>query len=337
MLSFTSAEGFSRDDSIDLIEDLIVDVHAFIDRIQHLSIRDTDWLEKMQQTGEELASKVSALAVVAGEKQTATLKVMKIMAERLRLFAAELASYPSQQSILKHRDALARVYEEFLIELKKRRIEGAAALTQINHLKPVNYSRNIFHASMALFGVICYFFFLTRVQALAILGSIAFIFGSLEISRRFSPGWNDFLCDKVFKSIARPAERYKVNSATIFVLALFVIVFFFPKIPVLAATLILGFSDPVATLAGKRWGIKKIYRDKSIVGSLAFFVTGFLIAALFLFFAEPLFAPMHVLFIAAGMAFFGMIAELFSGRIDDNFSVPVVCAFVGTIIIFVLR
>lgn len=328
----TSPQDYSSDDTFEHLEDLVSDMRSLIDRMQH-PIRDIAWLEKMQKTGEELAAKVSGLANIIGEKQVATSRTLRLLADRLKNFAVELAAHPTPNCLIKHRDILANVYEEFLIELRKRRIEGAAVLAQTNHLRPVNYSRNIFHVSMAVFGVACYLFFLTKLQALAVLGSITALFGSLEIIRRFSKKWNDFLCDKIFKSIIRPSERYKVNSATIYVTALFTIVLLFPKTPVLAATLILGFSDPVASLVGKRWGKMKFYRDKSLIGSLSFFITGFIVASLFIYFVEPSFALSHVLFVSAIMAFSGMLAELFSGFIDDNFAVPVVCAFVGTLII----
>ena len=332
-MSFTSAQDYNNDDSYEHIKDIVGDLRTFIDRIQHASIKDLVWLEKMQHTGEELAAKVFSLANSAGERHLATFRTVKTLAERILSFTAELASHPTPQSLSNHREALARGFEEFLVELKKREIEGAAMLAQTNHLKPVNYNRNIVHVFMAVFGVICYLFFLTRFQALAVLGSISALFGFLEVSRRFFPKWNEFLCEKVFRSIIRPSEHYKVNSATYFVFGLFIIVLLFPKTPVLVATLILGLSDPVATLIGKRWGHKKFYGDKSIVGSLAFLVTGFVVAALFILYAEPTFAVSHVLFVAGVMAFSGMLAEIFSGLIDDNLAVPIVCALVGTLVI----
>ncbi len=80
---------------------------------------------------------------------------------------------------------------------------------------------------MGLTGAILYYFVLTRIQALAILVAIFLVFGVLEITRRFSGRWNDYLVDKVFGAIARPSERYRVNSSTFYVMALIIIVLFY--------------------------------------------------------------------------------------------------------------
>ena len=147
---------------------------------------------------------------------------------------------------------------------------------------------------MGLTGAILYYFVLTRIQALAILVAIFLVFGVLEITRCFSGRWNDYLVDKVFGAIARPSERYRVNSSTFYVMALIIIVLFLPKLPVIAAVLVLAFADPAASLIGKRWGRLTLFRDKTLAGSLAFFTVGTLAVASFLLVAASDLGVMHI-------------------------------------------
>jgi len=98
-----------------------------------------------------------------------------------------------------------------------------------------------------------------------------------------------------------------------------------PHTAACAAVLILALADPVASLVGSRWGRTKLFKDKSLQGSLAFFATGFSAAAAYLLLAGPLAWPL-ALAAAAGMAAVGTLVELFSDSLDDNFTVPVACA-----------
>lgn len=48
---------------------------------------------------------------------------------------------------------------------------------------------------------------------------------------------------------------------------------------------------------------------------------------------KPVADPMVGLGIAAALAVVGAVTELLSSRIDDNFSIPVVCAAVGALLL----
>ncbi len=315
------------------LDALLEEVRLFIDRVQSPRLKDSAWVERMRQAGEELSLKAADFAAHAGEKHAAVCEALKLLAERLTAYSGELAGPATQQALRDRGEMLARSYEEFLIELKKRQLTRASTLIQTLRLKPANYVRNIFHSLMGLIGVICYYFFLTRPQALAILGTLLVIGVILETGKRYSEHWNRFLMDKVFAAISRPSERYRINSATLYLTALTLIVFLFPKLPVLAATLVLAFSDPAASIIGKRWGVKKLYRDKSLAGTIAFFGVGVLAAGGFLLMAVPDLGLLRIIAVAAAIAATGAVTELFSSRIDDNFSIPVACTLVGVLLL----
>lgn len=316
----------------ELLNDLVDEVRDFIDRIQHPRPADHKWLERMDHAGKDLSARMHAFASSAAEKQNATLESMRTLAERLRAYSEALRESPNVQALKERRDSLARTYEEWLLELKARRVARAAALAQSRQLKPRNYARNAFHIANGLTGVVMYHYFLTREQALMVLGTIFAVFATLEITRRFSDRWNDFLVDKVFGAISRPSERYRINSATIYLVALILITYFFPQAAVEAACLVLGLGDPIASLVGKRFGRKKLFRDKSYAGTLAFF--GAATAAVFAFLAltNPAMGLPQALFIAGAISLVGAVTELFSSRIDDNFSIPVASAAAGALL-----
>lgn len=312
---------------------LIGEVRKYIDCLQYPDLTDHAWLKQMCSIGEELAGKLSGLASSLGETHATVYKSIKVLNERLRSFILKLAEHPNHQDLLDSRNLLARSYEEFLLELNKLCLAGAEALTRSRQLKPTNYARNFFHVTMGITGSTLYYFVLDRIQAVAILVAIFLVFGILEITRRFSGRWNDYLVDKVFGAIARPSERYRVNSSTFYVMALILIVLLLPKIPVIAATLVLALADPAASLIGKRWGHLKLFRDKTMAGSLAFFLVGFLVVASFLFMVASDLGIMRIAVTSLVIAFYGALTELLSSRIDDNFSVPIICAVVGTLML----
>ncbi len=315
------------------LDDLIDEVRKFIDRIEHFHISDHKWLNRMRSSGEELAAKLSELATAFGTGNITAKKSIKALAEHLGAFTVKLTEHSNLGDLHDSLKVLARSYEELLLELNKLRLAGAEALHRSRQLKPTNYVRNLFHISMGLMGSFLYYFVLTRLQAVAILTAIFVLFGILEITRRLSGRWNDILVDRVFGAFSRPSERYRINSSSFYVLALIVIALFLPKLPVIAATLVLAFADPAASLIGKRWGRVTLFRDKTWAGSLAFFGVGALVVAIFLFLAAPDLGPLRIMATSLLVGFSGALTELLSTRIDDNFSVPIICAVVGTLLL----
>jgi dolichol kinase len=200
-------------------------------------------------------------------------------------------------------------------------------------LSPLIAARTLFHSGMALTAVICYHFFLTRTGAMTVLLTLGAIFGTLELTRRFSTRWNEILVRRVFGLISRPRELHKTNSATWYLGALCLITPVFSREAVVVAILVLGFGDPAAAWIGKRFGRFKLYRNKSLVGSLAFFTTSMAVAGGFLLaFANdvPLSTRMVGVFLGA---LAGTIAELYTVKLDDNLVVPIAAALAASIVL----
>jgi dolichol kinase len=213
---------------------------------------------------------------------------------------------------------LCTEYEAALLEIRRT---GFRSWVGGGHLKPINYWRNLFHAMNASIAFALYQWVLSREQALVILGAVAVPAIGLEVGRKFSPRLNAFLVDRVFGIISRPKERHTVNSATWYLISLILTCAFFPKEAVLLAILILGYSDPIASLVGKRWGATKVRGQKSLQGTLAFLVSATVATGTFAFVSGLEFSGW-----SAGVWFLGVplaatAAELFGDRIDDNFGI----------------
>lgn len=86
--------------------------------------------------------------------------------------------------------------------------------------------------------------------------------------------------------------------------------------------LIMALADPTACLVGKRFPSKKLYQNKTLAGSLAFFIVAVsltLIMAVATGYAEP-FGSMMLLALLIGLA--STTAEALSGQGLDNLTIP---------------
>jgi len=115
-----------------------------------------------------------------------------------------------------------------------------------------------------------------------------------------------------------------LNGATFITLGALILVLFFPKIIVVASFSMVSISDTFAAVIGKAFGKHRL-GEKSIEGTLAFFLSSLLIVAL---------VPELNMLIGIVMAISATLTEAFivrigSFKIDDNLSIPLVSALVG--------
>ncbi len=92
------------------------------------------------------------------------------------------------------------------------------------------------------------------------------------------------------------------------------VIFVYPKAIAIAAITYIIIGDIAAALVGRKWGRHRLIGRKSIEGSLACLVSLVLVS-----FVIPG-LPMVVGLVGAVVA---TLAEAFSGKIDDNFAVPI--------------
>ncbi len=99
--------------------------------------------------------------------------------------------------------------------------------------------------------------------------------------------------------------------------------------------LIMAISDPLAALAGKRWPWKKFKiksGTKTLMGSLAFFISSFILSiVLFYFFSPGIFKQRNAFLIAMLIALPAAVTEAVSFKGIDNITIPVCVLIVLTL------
>jgi dolichol kinase len=201
--------------------------------------------------------------------------------------------------------------------------------------RPTNYARNLFHVACGTVAFTSINLLPGRSWLLAIAGSFAGWAWSMEILRRQSPRLNDRLM-RAFGKVAHPHEWYRVNSATWYATALVILALGAPLPAAAVAVLVLALGDPAAAIVGKRIGRVRLVANRSLEGTLAFVVVGTAAALVALSVTNPVTLPLGprlLVALSAGVA--GALTELFSGKLDDNFTIPVAVATAAGIGLFV--
>jgi len=226
---------------------------------------------------------------------------------------------------------LGTTYEALRAQLRKARTEIPAG-TKIGAIKPKNYTRNIFHLGMAMTGVLTYEYLLDRTGVIIVMGILCASFTIMEVMRRASETWNRRFVDGAFRHISRPGEAHQIPAATWYGFALLLGALYMPKEALQLGVLALGFGDPAAQIIGKRFGRTKLVGQKSLQGVIAFIAATAIVSTIFLLAIRPagdalaIFPLVLIAPIVLGVV--GAVAELFSGRVDDNFTIPIT---VGTV------
>ena len=241
---------------------------------------------------------------------------------------------------------MARLYERLqalsttLEEMRRRRVSDweamrkrlqpsyAALAATLEHLsvpvpalRPTNYGRSLFHVGMGLF-TLCLIQFVLDPRGL-ILASVPFaIFcWAMEALRvKYDVITRVFM---VFMGrIAHPHEHHRANSATWYATALALLSLTVTPMVGAVAVMVLAVADPMAALIGRRWGRTRLCQGRSLEGSAAFVVAGVIITAATLAIFYPGLGAGAMLLTALLASLFGAVAELVSGRLDDNFTIP---------------
>jgi len=212
------------------------------------------------------------------------------------------------------RERLSPLYEHMAVALV------ADANTEVEHLRPTNYARNLLHVSCGLLSILAFEHLLTTPMVrLAALGMLVWAWG-MEISRVLSPQVNAFLMT-VFSRVSHPHEAVRINSATWYTSAVFLICLASPDRNGVLGLLVLSVGDPMAALIGRRFGRIKI-GSKSLEGFAAFVLTSALASAAYLGGYYPELAPLPLVGLAVGASVAGGLAELFTSKLDDNMTIP---------------
>jgi dolichol kinase len=199
--------------------------------------------------------------------------------------------------------------------------------------KPHNLARTLFHVLSGVMWALLYEHVLDRGPLLCVIAGCLVFFVTDDVMRRWFPERRSGFAVAVFRMLSRSSEASRMASSTWYALGLLVCVGLLPKPACLTGILVLAFADPAAGLVGRRWGGPKLYRDKSLGGTTAFFVVALAVMAVGLALEQPMLALAPRLLLAAAIAFAGTIAELLGDHVQDNFSIPVVTGILAALVL----
>ena len=298
------------------------DLRQFVTRLRQPRVRDRAWRQAASERFQQLRTRVEELRA-GGKLPRPVVRLRESLGQYKDTLAAKR---PHKKRMREMRASLTQAYEDMVAYLKSR---GDGRFAEgLRSIRLPRLGRTLCHIGMGLGCVFLYQFVLNRSQAMLVLGIVFGVFATLEITRRFSSRWNDFLTHKLFGAISRPSELHRVNSATFYLSALLLITYVAPQAAVCVAILVLALGDPFAMIVGFNFGRRPIYQDKTLEGSLGFFGVSFAAALVYLLAATELSFFVCIGY-AATVSLVGALTELYSGKLDDNFTIPVVCALFG--------
>lgn len=156
---------------------------------------------------------------------------------------------------------------------------------------------------------------------------IAFFFGAFLTAEFFRFEIKSFrlFFKEFFGGLIKHPENKKFTGATWVCFSAFFIALFFDKYIASFSMFLLCLSDPISALVGKFAGKHKIYKNKTLEGSIVFFIVSILISYFF---------PLFDMKIKITVSLIVTLVELFSGEdLDDNLIIPFSSAFLLTILV----
>ena len=189
--------------------------------------------------------------------------------------------------------------------------------------------RKLIHISSSIIPLS--YFFLDKKILLEVLIPIFFLLILVEILK-YKVDFIYNLYTKLFKHMLRSHEydkrKIRMNGSSWLLLSEILCIIFFPKLIAITGMLILSFADSFSALVGRVYGKKQYAPNRTIAGSVTFFIVGILIII-----AMPkyFYSPKEYIFGAIAV----LITTIVDGSnfpADDNFTIPVV----SSVVLFVL-
>lgn len=170
------------------------------------------------------------------------------------------------------------------------------------------------------------YYFISRNNAIIILGALSIFALILDFGRYFSKGLGKFIYS-TFGFMLRKHEidetKKNLSGATYVLISALLTAIIFPKVIFITAFAILIISDTMAALIGRKYGKHK-FLSKSLEGTLAFFISAVIVTLL----TPKINGNLTEYILAIVAAAVGAIIENISyGWADDNLSIPLSVGF----------
>lgn len=263
--------------------------------------------------------------------------------ERVEAQRSELA-FPRFEQALR---TLTELRDEAAVRAEERRQAWRATFKQLQpeyaalvkrlrawqvdlpHVRPTNEWRSLLHVATGVAVLIMVQHVMSPTITLAVGVGLVVSVWTMETTRRFSVSWNDKLLS-VLGRFAHSHEWHGVNSATWYTTALLTMVLLFPGWAAMVGVMVLALADPAAATVGRRYGRVKLVHGRSLEGTLTFALVALPTALAVIGVYGPRLAVGQAAWVALAAAVVGAVVELFTGRLDDNFTIPVTVAAAAT-------
>lgn len=187
----------------------------------------------------------------------------------------------------------------------------------------IHLSRKIWHCVGICLMAVFFNQFGAKWSWIALL-SLAGFFVPLDILRQHQPGLNR----ATVRLFGRVMRKYEYNAVSGMTYLYFGVAFLLliGNVHIVTLTLLfLAFGDPIASFFGIRYGKDRILASKTLQGTMAAFVVCSVISLIYYYFNNLM--TERLLIVAPISGLIGALAELLPiGKLDDNFTFPVVCA-----------
>lgn len=133
-----------------------------------------------------------------------------------------------------------------------------------------------------------------------------------------------------FKHVIRKHEKTNVIGTVFFIIAC-IISFAAYNYPIaLTALFMTVFGDTMSAIFGVAYGKRKVFRNKSYMGTCAGLITNLLVGALMMRY----FPTLLTVHIVIPMAITATFVETITKKLDDNLTVPLFAGFIGQAIVY---
>lgn len=194
----------------------------------------------------------------------------------------------------------------------------------------LHVERKVWHVSAVFFIFFCWIAIPYFWVSIGLLALFWVFFTGVDVMRQKNAVLN-YKLTKVLRPIMRGTELNRLAGTTYLLSGVLLIALIFDHGVVALSLLYLAFADPIASYIGIKYGKDKIFGHKSVQGFVAAFVV---CAFMTWFYMTYNHIAEHILIVSLLGGLVGALAELIPiGKIDDNFSMPVLSS-IGLTILF---
>ncbi len=202
-------------------------------------------------------------------------------------------------------------------------IEQVLRMIHLKQRSDLHLARKIWHMT-GVSIIAALYAFLPNSLSLILLTVTTITAIALDVVRLRNAKVNEVVV-ALLGPVMRKSEVDKLAGTTYLFAGVTIIAFLFPHQIVLLTILFLAFADPIASYFGIKFGKDKIFGNKSLQGTMAAFIACAVLTYTFLSTHWLMMDRIYLVSILGGLV--GALAELIPiGKLDDNFSLPVLSA-----------